>query len=392
MDTADVIYDVPIPDAFAKWVQEAERGGQRPASVANRKIFSRTAAPLFEVAGATTTGQITLDVLNDVITLYKGRRNPNTGLENADSSTRTFSIRLKTWCGDAYMRRYLRRDHYYALKLHRSDDDADIPVWGLDKLELGIKCISAHWDPELHPEIADTWLREEAKVLETRAKAWFAMALSIGARRGEMCKLRTSDIDYDQRVVKFAAKNTKSRKTRGLPLSDRVAAAIMDMDAARLALSAVRPTKRGPKPVLGAGGTRKPKPKGDWLFKNSWGEQVDGPSMLRQLQRYFAWGRSQGMDLPDRFTLHSLRHRAISAALQVNPEHAREMAGHKSVVTTHQIYGHTVSEDVRKTHKQTDVFEQVMSKPAQAEPALSPPPEPAPQLPPRMPRRQRTHS
>ena len=369
---------VPIGYAFDRWIMGAESEGLRPSSVGNRQTCKRTAVPLFETAGATTTGQITPDVLEEVVVLYTRRRN-RSGEEIRASSARSFSIRLKTLCADACARHFLSPDQYAALKLYRCDEDADLTLWSLADILLGAECIHAFWDPVSHPEIAATWSREEAKVLETRAAAWFGLAASIGARRGEMGKLRGSDVDRERRVIRFAAKGTKSRKDRELPLSDRVAALLVDMEAARVALAAARaarPKKRGWKPVGGATIPRTLKPKGDWLFRNCYGEQVDGPSTLRQLQRYFRWGRSQGMALPERFTLHSLRHVAISAALQVSAEHGRQLAGHASVVTTQQIYGHTLAEDVRQTHQQTDVYERAMSSGEAS--ALAPPPEAVP--------------
>lgn len=237
---------------------------------------------------------------------------------------------------------------------------------------------------------------------ETQALAWYFMALCVGARRGEMCHLRRSDIDRETKTIRFL-KKTKSRKSRELPLTARVEAALDEMDAAIADYKATHPKRRGPRPVglnPGVDGVsptaasdgrkpRKPKPRGDWLFRNAWGEQVDGPSMLRKLQRYFAWGRSQGMPLPARFTLHALRHKVISAALQVSPEHARQIAGHASVVTTQKIYGHTVSEDVRVTHGLTDQLEQAVAPAAPVAPDPAPPVVPI--MAPRPPRRQRTY-
>ncbi len=147
---------VPIGHAFDRWIMGAESEGQRPSSVGNRRTCKRTAVPFFEAAGATTTGQITPDVLQEVVVLYTRRRN-GSGEEVSASSARSFSIRVKTFCADACARYFLSHDQYAALKLYRCDEDEDLTLWSLADILLGAECIHAFWDPVRHPEIAVTW-------------------------------------------------------------------------------------------------------------------------------------------------------------------------------------------------------------------------------------------
>lgn len=383
---AQTYQDIATDDLFCQWQKSGKDAGKREASLDNDATFDRTLGVIWTTMGITTTGQITLPVLNQTVATYASRTKAN-GERLAESSVRSFSLRVRTLCGYAHAYRYLPAERFYAFKLFKADEGADIPIWTSAQPSLGLETIHAYWDPQKHPEIAETWSSIEAKIHETRVVAWFSMALSIGARRGEMCHLRRSDIDRETKTIRFA-KKTKGRKSRGLPLNARVEAALNEMDVAIAACKAAPPKRRPPRPVgvtydtpQGGRSPRKPKPAGDWLFKNAWGEQVDGPSVLRQIQRYFAWGRAQGVPLPERFTLHSLRHKAISAALQVSPEHARQLAGHASVVTTQKIYGHTVTDDVRVTHRQTDQLERAVA------PAPDPVPPVAPVVASRPPRR-----
>jgi integrase len=89
------------------------------------------------------------------------------------------------------------------------------------------------------------------------------------------------------------------------------------------------------------------------LIVTETGTQMDRAGCTRQYQRYLEFGRKIGMELP-KITMHSLRHVALSAMAQINPEHARAVAGHAHIQTTIRNYTHTTNDAVRATHALAD--------------------------------------
>lgn len=74
-------------------------------------------------------------------------------------------------------------------------------------------------------------------------KAIVMIALDSGMRRGEILKLKWSDIDAVQRIISIPASNTKTKRARLVPISERV---IAELDTLRLNTSGqfVFPLKR----------------------------------------------------------------------------------------------------------------------------------------------------
>lgn len=350
VDRADVIYDVPLLDALDEWEQEGVQEGNRPASQANRKQFRKTFEPLCAAEGMTRTGHIATPKLKNVICRYADRRHPYTGKTPSDISIKTFFVQAKAFCNFSWRNRYLASDSFYDWK-RRKGKDPKIRVWADDHLATAMQCINDFWNPVKHPEIADTWASDEAEKICTRVAAIFCLFVASGLRREEVMALKECDLDRKRKVLIVV--DTKTDGHREVPTDDVVIKMIDKMQVARRVIGNGGRGKRG-RP-------RKPRVNADdYLFRNSFGEKMDGASTLRQIQRYLAWGRAQGMDMPVKFTLHALRHKVISAMLQINPEHARLMAGHKDISTTQRIYGHTLTEDVRETYDKASVINRLL--------------------------------
>ena len=195
---------------------------------------------------------------------------------------------------------------------------------------------------------------------DTDLEALWRLALGTGLRIGEIMALRWTEVDLgkhgdsDNSQVRVIAtldrykggysltepKSAKSRRTVHLPNSVR--------DALR------RHRARQDAERLQSG--------------NSWNDEgfvfvnkAGGPLNSTQLARRVFKPLLQEAGLPAWFTIHTLRHTAISFALSrgVAPTDVAAMAGHSSVVVTLSRYGHALPNAPRRA---VDAIEAVMAE------------------------------
>jgi integrase len=195
---------------------------------------------------------------------------------------------------------------------------------------------------------------------DTDLEALWRLALGTGLRIGEIMALRWPEVDLgkqgdsDNSQVRVIAtldrykggysltepKSAKSRRTVHLP--DSVADALRrhrsQQDAGRLR-SGHSWSDEG------------------FVFPNKEGGPLNSTNLARRVFKPLL----QEAGLPASFTIHSLRHTAITFALSrgVAPTDVAAMAGHASVVVTLTRYGHALPDAPRRA---VDAIEAVMAE------------------------------
>lgn len=256
-----------------------------------------------------------------------------TGRLLAPVSQRCMTVRIKhvlRVCLDAGMA--INADVVYSYKLARN---VKASVYMAQHAELGVAlaAVDDFWDVAKNPNIK--YVRPSLrKFFRTRTRTILAIQMSTALRIGETLSLRLRDWDKERGVL--VARETKNGETRDVPVGPELERELTDW-------MRVRP-KKSPS---------------DFLIVTENGTQLDRGACTRQYQRYLAWARRRGVELP-RITMHSLRHVALHALVQANPEHARKIAGHKNIQTT-LIYTHTTTDDVRATHAAVDPLASVLT-------------------------------
>jgi len=250
---------------------------------------------------------------------------PKTGKLRARGTVRDGAVVLKTFLKWCYRHRYIDAERLYGYEIPKAKNPA-VTVATHDQLCTVIRLVDEYWDINLHPKIK-FWPARSHKFFQRRMKLILAIAMSTGMRIGETLNMRLSS--YDPAAKLIYVTETKTGKNRDVPVGPDVAKAFSDY--------------------------LKVRPKGaptDFVIVTETGTQLGTRACTRQYQRYLAFGRSRGIDLP-RLTMHSWRHVALNAMAKVNTEHARRMAGHSSLTTTLR-YLHTTSADVRASHDKAD--------------------------------------
>jgi len=195
-----------------------------------------------------------------------------------------------------------------------------------------LKIVDKYWDPHLNEGIK--YLRPSIRCFHSiRLRTILAIQISTGLRISETLRMRCND--YDQSVMSLIIRETKSGRPRDVPVTQMLAVQIA-------AWLKVRPRKS---PT-------------DFLFVSDTGGQLGIRSCTAQYQRYLHWGRAHGYELPN-LTMHSYRHKAITAINQSSPVHAQAIAGHSNIKTT-MGYDHTTTESIRKTHAAVDPWTSAM--------------------------------
>lgn len=147
------------------------------------------------------------------------------------------------------------------------------------------------------------------------------LLLSTGARVQEALKADWSDINLERRLWVIPQTNSKTKKTRSIPLNDAAMAVLREL-----------PTKG----------------KGGFLFVGA-----DGKSRLKWPgQVWCRYRRSEEVNLPD-LRLHDLRHIYAStlATSGVSLYQIQHLLGHASPVMT-QRYAHLVTDDLLEASNQ----------------------------------------
>lgn len=322
---------VAIRDTMEEYVLDCQVANQSRSSIETKRYTLFPAADRFMGQGITEMRQLTTPRIKEYLRWLMTAPSPRTGRLRTDVSVRSAAVIIKGWLRWAYAKRYVDAERLQQFIVPKAKK-ASVYMPSLDDISRLYAMIDDFWSSETHPEIK-YWSLVSHKFFSQRMRVILSIAISSGLRIGEILSLRLSD--YDQKQGILTARKTKNGKTRGVPVGKECARAVA-------AWLKVRPSKC---PT-------------DFLIVTETGGKMPPTTCSRQFGRYQTFAKKRGVDMP-RITIHSLRHLAISSMLQINAEHARIMAGHASVTTTQQIYGHTVLEDVRVSHAKSDPLERI---------------------------------
>jgi len=309
--------------------------------------------------------QITTRNTGAVVQSYSETRHRATGKLPMDVSVRYLAQHLKTYLKWAWQEGYVTSDKFRDIKLSKADD-AYVELYSDEAVSTYFACIDDYWDAKLHPEILRfRHAAADRNRFRVRGKLIFAISVSTGMRKSEILRLCWRNWVPERRVL--VVEKSKGRTAREVCVTAALEKIINEWHAAckTIKKSKVAAAKA---PLTPAQDDNPNDEEGwsvcgpdDYIICSDAGGELDGGACLRQLQRYAAWGRLRGMQIPP-ITIHKGRHKALNDLLQISPEHARQMAGHKSIVTTQKRYGHTTTDDARASHDKSDVLGRIASK------------------------------
>lgn len=185
-----------------------------------------------------------------------------------------------------------------------------------------------------------------------RLEALFILAVTTGLRQGEILGLRWKDIDFERRQlhVRFSLQGTKRENiTLGSPKTKAGERTVPLGSLAIDALHAHRERQDAERDLVGSK-WNVPEIVADELtelvFSSPFGNYLSTGTLNDVFHRVVERAGVNGRSL--RF--HDLRHTAITAWLHdpaIGPKNVQAMAGHQSITTTFDIYGHVLTDSQR---------------------------------------------
>ncbi len=190
--------------------------------------------------------------------------------------------------------------------------------------------------PKHTPKERTIWTPQEAKIFleamkEHRFYGLFLIFFYYGVRRGEASGLRWMDVDFDRDIIHLRQQvYLVGHKTKIGALKTQESRRRLDMTPAIKEVLLAEREKRGDVN------------EGDLIYLTLRGNPLNGRSLLQMFDRI---ARKNGLP---RLTLHEIRHTVTSLMHNqgVSPKAAQAILGHKSIVTTLQVYTHC-SDDER---------------------------------------------
>ena len=170
---------------------------------------------------------------------------------------------------------------------------------------------------------------------------WIAM-LDTGARWNELRQATWGDIDQRAGLLVLRAENTKSRKARAIPLTERLQAALKDVRLAQQSLLGRLPQVTD-RVFLAPTGT-------------GWGRYTTNP--MRIFDRVLERAGIARMDARgEKLDIHALRHTFATrlARKHVGLPQAQRLLGHSDPKLTASIYTHLEADDLRGAIAALDV-------------------------------------
>lgn len=167
-----------------------------------------------------------------------------------------------------------------------------------------------------------------------QAPLWVGF-LETGARWNELRTLTWRDIDFERAVLTLRAENTKSRKTRAIPIREGFVVRLR-------ALAKLHEAVLGQPPL-----------RGSHVFLSPQGEVWPQPScnVMRIFSRILERAKIPRVDADgSKLDIHALRHTFASRLCRagVGLVHAQNLLGHSDPRLTAAIYTHLDVEDLRK--------------------------------------------
>ncbi len=185
-----------------------------------------------------------------------------------------------------------------------------------DEIRRLLKALDERWSIKANPN-ARFMPAASRQFYLRRNRAIVSGLIETAMRAGEMLSLRLEDFDAVKRQV--AVRTAKGKEPRLIPVSP----AWIEIVQAYL-------KKR---PACGS----------EFLFVTAFGTRIDCSNFSGDFRGYLAYAGLSG------FSLHGLRHYAITELSKTNVWAASQIAGHKDLKTT-MNYLHNSMEHVRETH------------------------------------------
>ena len=335
--------ETSIQDSIDEHLMDCEAAGLAAATIYTKRVTLMGMARWCADQEFLHMQQVTTTVSKRYLIHLAKTPSSKTGRPRSPTTVRSAAVIIKTWLRWAYDQRQIDAERLYGYKIPKAKNPS---VYKANQQELqsvfGI--VDDYWDIEKHPEIR-FWPKASHRFFSVRMKAIIAIQVSTALRIGETLSMRLSSYDRTKKLLYVT--QTKNGENRDVPVGRDLAHVLDEW-------LRIRP-KKCPS---------------DYLIVTETGTKLDRRACTRQYQRYLQFARDQGLELP-RITMHSWRHVALHAMAQVNPEHARKIAGHKSANTTLR-YLHTTTEDLRETHDKADPLAGILvdtrSRKAQAQP------------------------
>ena len=312
------------------------------SSIRNKKFAAcKTLLDLFETKGIFFVDEITRKAMSDHRNSLSQNFSVQTGMTLGEGTQRDYTVIMRHLIKNMLDNDGLTPDVYYSYKLSRLVKPSIYVATDSESL-IVLGAGDQFWDEARNPGIK--YIRPSLRRFHrARFRVILSLAISLGLRIGETCNICVQD--YNRELRQITLPKTKSGKERIVPVSATLAAEIEAWLRAR--------PKKATTP---------------YLLLNEEGEKLQAQAVTRLYRRYLAFVRAQGIELPN-ITMHSHRHKALTAIVKVNPRHAQLVAGHGSITTTINNYDHQVAEDVRESYEQADALKRVMS---QVQPARKP--------------------
>ena len=193
-----------------------------------------------------------------------------------------------------------------------------------------LEAIQDFWDPITHPG-AKNWHEEKRTFHLRREYALLLLMIDSACRIGEVLHLTQDSVQGKQITVT----NTKSKRTRYIPLSKETLTALTAWKTQRTAMLKDVPRDE----------------REDWLFLSETGGRMNEHVFLQSLKSRVAFA-----GLNPKITLHSIRRYSLNKlAKSANLMAAQEIAGHSDPKTT-RIYARADADFVRAEHAKADVI------------------------------------
>lgn len=335
--------DVSPAESVEDYLDTCVAAGLRGATVSVKRCTLGQFLRWAEAQDITTMSQVTTRVSTKFLKFLIETPSVKTGATRSLVTVKCAARIIKTWLGWAYRNHQFDSERLRDYVIPKCDDSA-VYMATIEDVQTILQINDDFWDIAKHPEIK-FWPERSHRFFRLRLRAMIAIEVSVGLRGGELLAAQTED--YTRGVEpQIKVRKTKGRKERSVPVSRYLTPLIEEW-------LRVRPKRSVANNII----------------VTETGTEMSRAGATRQFKRLLDWGREHGYPTLPHITMHSLRHQALNAMLQVSPEHARKLGGHAKLASLGR-YEHTVDKSVRSTHAAVDPLMMVLGKAAACKPRV----------------------
>jgi len=233
----------------------------------------------------------------------------------SDNTRRHDAVAAKSFLKFCAREEYVTSDPLIGYQVPKADR-AYVKCPSDDEIRTLLTKMQERWNPALNPD---------ARFVHAGARRFFMRRnyaivtglIETAARAGELLGLLLEDFQPEQKQI--VIRKAKGDEPRTVPISDAWVECVNSYLRVR------------------------PKVDSEMLFVSEYGDKLEVDRISKQFRGYLAYAGLSG------FTLHGLRHYAISQVAKTDVWAASVIAGHKSLVTTRQ-YLHGDPVHIRSAH------------------------------------------